>query len=388
MRGQMPDFYEMFAGAGMARAGFGRAWRCLFANDICATKAETYRANWGADALRLCDVAELAPVDLPGRADAVWASFPCQDLSLAGAAAGLGEAEGARTRSGAFWPFHALMRGLAAEGRAPRALALENVTGTLTSRGGRDFAALAGALAEAGRVLGALVIDARLFLPQSRPRLFLLGFDPRETDLSTLPRSAGPVARWHPPRLVAAQAALPEAARARWLWLAPPAPPARDARLADLLEDDPPAALWRPRAETDRVIAMMSPANREKLAAAQASGRRMVGTLYRRMRVDRGRRTQRAEIRFDDVAGCLRTPAGGSSRQSLLIVEGERVRLRLLSAREAARLMGLDDRFVLPARYNDAYRVAGDGVAVPVVRHVVETLIEPALGLGGRRAAA
>ena len=50
---------------------------------------------------------------LPGPADLAWASFPCQDLSLAGGGKGMGAAEDAvRTRSGAFWLFHEKIRGL------------------------------------------------------------------------------------------------------------------------------------------------------------------------------------------------------------------------------------------------------------------------------------
>jgi len=41
--------------------------------------------------------------------------------------------------------------------------------------------------------------------------------------------------------------------------------------------------------------------------------------------------------------------------------------------------MGLPDSYRLPGNYNDAYAVCGDGVVVPVVRHVAEHLIEPIL---------
>lgn len=109
-------------------------------------------------------------------------------------------------------------------------------------------------------------------------------------------------------------------------------------------------------------------------------GRRMVGGVYKRTRENEaGARVQRAEVRFDDIAGCLRTPVGGSSRQSIVIVEGQSVRSRLLSPREAARLMGLPDTYKLPDRYNDAYQVAGDGVVVPVVRFLAANLLEPLL---------
>ena len=106
----------------------------------------------------------------------------------------------------------------------------------------------------------------------------------------------------------------------------------------------------------------------------------MIGGIYKRMRLDEQRRkTQRAEVRFDDVAGCLRTPAGGSSRQSILLVNGNDVRSRLLSPREAARLMGLPDTYRLPENYNEAYHIAGDGVAVPVVRFLAAHILEPML---------
>jgi DNA (cytosine-5)-methyltransferase 1 len=110
------------------------------------------------------------------------------------------------------------------------------------------------------------------------------------------------------------------------------------------------------------------------------SGRRSVGSVYRRTRPDEtGAKRQRAEVRFDEIAGCLRTPAGGSSRQTILVVDGKKIRSRLLSPREAARLMGLDESYRLPERYNEAYHVCGDGVCVPVVRHLAGRLLEPLL---------
>jgi DNA (cytosine-5)-methyltransferase 1 len=113
------------------------------------------------------------------------------------------------------------------------------------------------------------------------------------------------------------------------------------------------------------------------LADAIRHGTLVVGTAFKRMRKDAGRSSiQRTEIRFDGIAGCLRTPAGGSSRQILLAVEGEDIRSRLLSPRESARLMGLEDSYQLPLRGTDAAHLLGDGVAVPVVRFLTSTLLE------------
>jgi DNA (cytosine-5)-methyltransferase 1 len=126
------------------------------------------------------------------------------------------------------------------------------------------------------------------------------------------------------------------------------------------------------------LVAILSSGSRAKLEAAFRRGGDPVGALYRRMRPDgEGGRSMRAEARFDGLAGCLRTPRGGSSRQFLLIAQDGALRSRLLSAREAARLMGLAEEYKLPARYNEAYHLVGDGVVVPVVRFLAEHLLEP-----------
>ena len=326
----------------MARAGLGGNWECLFANDIDPKKAASYAANWGSERLTVADVADLRASDLPGRADLAWASFPCQDLSLAGNYAGL-----AGRRSGTFWPFWRLIEALAEEGRAPAMVALENVCGALTSHGGADFAAIGAAVAGAGYRLGALVIDAARFVPQSRPRLFIVAV---RQDRAIPPSliAPGPDPLWHPDRLLCAWERLPNAARSAWVWWRLPEPRRRECILAGCIEEDSRVA-WHTAAQTQRLLELMSPVNRNKVTKAETGNRRAVGCVYRRTRKDgSGARVQRAEVRFDGLAGCLRTPAGGSSRQTVLIVEGQRVRSRLLSAREATRLMGLPNSYKLP----------------------------------------
>jgi len=369
-----PGFYEFFCGGGMARVGLGAAWRCLFANDFDPRKALSYADNWGEGDLQCGDVAALTSADLPGRADLAWASFPCQDLSLAGAGAGLSGA-----RSGAFWGFHALMRDLKDEGRAPKIIALENVLGALTSKGGGDFAALCRALGGLGYRLGALTIDAAHFVPQSRPRLFVVALSDDFSSPEDLSAPA-PSAPFAAPALRRAAARLPPTLAEKWVWWRLPEPPRANLSLIDCLDDEPEDAPWHDGEETRALIAAMSKASLRNLAAARARGSRQVGALFRRTRPDGAGRTRvRAEARFDGLAGCLRTPAGGSSRQFLIEVEGEATRSRLIGAREAARLMGLPESFRLPQRRNDAYRLVGDGVVAPVVRHLSDHLLLPLL---------
>lgn len=372
-----PSFYEFFAGGGMVRAGLGADWTCLFANDFDAKKGFSYQANWGTGGeLTVGDIRELEAAQLPGTADMVWGSFPCQDLSLAGAGAGLkGE------RSGTFYAFWDLITGLIKDDRAPRMVAVENVCGALTSHGGRDFEAICRTFAEAGYRYGALVINADLFVPQSRPRLFVIGVR-ADVEVASELLSPEPIEPFHTRALRRAVAALPDDVRDHLLWWNVPTPERRIATFADIIEDRPTSVAWHTQAETKKLLDMMSPVHLAKVAAAKRAGRRMVGGVYRRTRRDAtGAKVQRAEVRFDDVAGCLRTPAGGSSRQVILVVEGRRIRSRLISARETARLMGLKDSYVLPRQYSDAYHLTGDGVAAPVVRHLAEHIFEP-LALG------
>ena len=367
-------FYEFFAGGGMARTGLGPGWTCLFANDFDAGKAEAYRANFGGGDLFVGDVWGLDAGSLPGRADLAWASSPCQDLSLAGARGGL---QG--KRSSAFWGFWRLMEQLAAEGRAPRAIGLENVTGLLSSHGGADFTALSAALAGLGYRFGALEVDAAMFTPQSRPRLFVLAV--RDAAVA-----AGGPGGFHGPAVMKAFDRLPEALKDRWVWWRAPPPARRNLGLADLLEPDEDAR-WLAGPKAERLISLMGPLHRARLEALKLTGGRHVGTAFRRTRIEAGQRVQRAEARFDGVAGCLRTAAGGSSRQFVLVVEDGQVRVRLLTAREAARLMGLPDDYRLPKATTAALHLAGDGVVAPVVRHLAAHVLEPVLS-GAAQAAA
>ena len=199
-------FCEFFAGGGLARLGLGDDWRCLFANDIDPAKSAAYTAAFGDGESRNGDVGGLRRTDLPARFDLAWASFPCQDLSLAGARRGL-----AAPRSGAFWGFHRLMEKLGDNGSAPDVLALENVTGLLSSHGGADFTALLHALDDLGYRAGALEIDAALFTPQSRPRLFIIAVRNPPADLT----ASGPSEPFHSQALRNVVARLPDALRRR-----------------------------------------------------------------------------------------------------------------------------------------------------------------------------
>lgn len=370
--------WEFFAGGGLARLGLEPDFACTFANDLSPAKAAAYRTAFlPGDDMHEGDIWKLTPAKMPGKAALAWASFPCQDLSLAGARRGL-----AAPRSGAFWGFHALIEKLGDEGRAPDVLALENVSGLLSSHGGADFTALIHALDDLGYRAGALEIDAALFTPQSRPRLFIIAARNAPAHLT----ASGPVEPFHTQALRNVVARLPDALRKRFVWWRLDAPPKRNTRLADLLDEHSDA--WNSEEQTAKLVSQMSTLQRTRLEALQESGRREVGAVFRRIRIEHGERVQRAEARFDGLAGCLRTPTGGSSRQQLIFVEGKHVRSRLLSPREAARLMGAPEHYPLPSGQTAALHLVGDAVCVPVVRWLSQNLLSPLAGAAAARKSA
>ena len=377
MTARRPRYAEFFAGAGMVRAALGDGWDLAFANDISPAKCAAYAQNWGTDGLVPGDIAALDPALMAQPVDLYWASSPCQDLSLAGNRSGLA---GARSSTFFAWTRH--VRTASAAGFAPRILAFENVTGLLSSHGGRDFTAVVQAFADCGYRCGALEIDARHFLPQSRPRVFVVAV----RDGLSLPEGLvldGAQGAFHSDRIRAAHARLPRHLQQSWLWWSLPQPATPNASLSEIIDagDATPSLL----VDHDRLLALMTDSHRARVMDAARAGGLHIGMVYKRGRPDGdGGTRQRAEVRFDGIAGCLRTPGGGSSRQTVMIIRDGTVTARLLSTREAARLMGLPDSYQLPARYNDAYRLSGDGVAVPVVKHLDTYLFRPILAHAGR----
>lgn len=377
-------FLEFFAGGGMARLGLGSNWQCLMANEWSEKKANAYKANFKpCPELVVDDVANLRTSQIPTGAALAWASFPCQDLSLAGNGHGL-----RGKRSGSFWPFWKIITNLKQEKRQIPIIVIENVTGALISNKGKDFIELANALTKNDYSFGPLVINASSFLPQSRPRLFILAVS-KDVNIPDGIRLNIPSDSWHTKQIIRAYNSIGTSLQERWIWWCMPTPYFRKQTLIDIVENNPSDVPWHSTSETERLLNMMTKTNFKKVESAQKSKKKTVGTLYKRTRKDKnGCSSQRAEVRFDQISGCLRTPVGGSSRQIIMVVEKGEIKTRLMSAREAARLMGLDDSYILPDKYNEAYHLVGDGLAVPAVSWLEEHLISPLAAQASLRKAA
>ncbi len=356
---------EYFAGIGLVRMGLEPCgWSVAFANDISWKKYEMYKAFFSdADKhYRVQDVFNIDPSSIPETILATC-SFPCVDLSLAGNMNGING-----RHSSAFWGFVRTLRGQG--DAAPPLVLVENVPGWLLSNQGADFRLTVAALNELGYTCDVFVLDALRFVPQSRLRVFLVG-----TKLAVDEALGRTFAR---PRSL-----LPESLRSALLanldlhWFCadlPQPPPLLTAGLADIVERlDQRDSRWWSEAEVQRHLAMMSESHRQIVFDLQASPNVGYRTFYRRVRNDK----QRAEVRSDEVAGCLRTAVGGSGKQFLVAAGNGSVRMRTMTPREYARLQGVPDSYPITVTDIQALTGFGDAVCVPVISWVARYALNP-----------
>ena len=338
--------HEFFAGSGLVAYGLRGMFSPVWSNDINERKATVYRANFLHDHFVLGDIKDVHGNELPA-AHLSWASFPCQDLSLAGNMKGI-----FADRSGLVWEY---LRVLDETVEKPRVLALENVSGLLVANNGENYKNLHEALRLRGYRCGAIFLNSEVFLPQSRPRVFVIAV--RE-DVPIPPAIVDKEANWlHNKAATALGKSLDG-----WIWWKAAKPIKPPTTLDSILDHD---AVF----DKDDVLRLVPQRTMDELNSYDS----VVATGYRRTRNGH----QQLELRFDGIAGCLRTPAGGSSKQYVVVRKNGENHARLLTVREAARLMGAPDSYSLPGSYNDGYFAMGDAVVLPVARFIGEQFLLP-----------
>lgn len=367
-RSLLPDktVAEFFAGIGLMRMGLERqGWAVRFANDIDEQKCSIYRSHF-ADAdehLFLGDIHKLRTDQIPSITLAT-ASFPCNDLSLAGSRKGL-----AGKQSSAFWGFANIIEMM--ENRRPPIVLLENVLGFLTSHGGSDLKKVLLTLNRLGYSVDVFTLDAAKFVPQSRQRLFVVGVFHQPMTTNTIQEQLQFFQSDVRPKALADF--ILHHNEINWNIRTLPAQPQREINLADILEDIPAASsIWWSNERAEYLFNQMSPRHR-KIAEEMISDKKIsYGTVFRRVRSGKSM----AELRTDGIAGCLRTPRGGSGRQILFVAGKGKFSVRLLTPRECARLMGADD-YIINVPLNQALFGFGDAVCVPVIEWIAKYYLNP-----------
>jgi DNA (cytosine-5)-methyltransferase 1 len=357
---------EFFAGIGLVKTALEPLGaQVVWANDIEPAKQKAYAANHQADHFLLDDVRNVLASQLPPDLDLATSSFPCVDLSLAGNRQGLAGAQ-----SGMFYEFARVLGDMSAKHR-PRMVMLENVHGFATSHGGADLRAALQRLNQLGYSCDVIAVDARHFVPQSRPRLFVVGI---AGDLaSRFLRGVPPISEVRPEWVARVHARNADLVlHHTQLPSLPSGPPDMTAVIERLRAAD---ERWWPPARTAAFLSSLSDVQSKRMAELRSGPRRTWRTAYRRTRAG----VAVWEVRRDAIAGCLRTTGGGSSKQALVEAGGGDVRVRWMTPLEYARLMGAGDYRLRAGTPNQALFGFGDAVVVDVVRWIGEHYLMPAL---------
>lgn len=348
---------EFFAGIGLARAGMADAGiSTVWANDYDKNKFAMYSGQWGDDDFALENVFDVDPDQVPS-ADIAWSSSPCTDLSLAGKRDGISGRE-----SSAFFGFTNVLRGMG--DRRPNVAVLENVVGLASSHGGDDLRAAIREFNELGYAVDVVTIDARRFVPQSRPRLFLIGakqpLDGGKDDTALRPDSVTWVHQEDDLRTF----------KFPFPSVAAPRKDGFSDEIEHLADDDP---RWWDSQRTEAFISSMSPTQRLRADGFINAPAMTARTAYRRTR--NGVPTW--EMRAEDIAGCLRTARGGSSKQAVAVMGHGQIRVRWMTGLEYARLMGAGWYNLSGLREPQVHYGFGDAVAVPVVSWLSREALAP-----------
>lgn len=349
---EKPTCLDFFAGSGLVSEALRPYFTPVWANDICEKKSRVYCSNHRTELFNLSSIEDINGAELPSAALS-WASFPCQDLSLAGNLKGIFS-----SRSGLVWQWLRVMDEMTTR---PPLLVAENVVGLVSAKDGDHYRKLHRALVKRGYRVGAIILDAARWVPQSRKRVFIIAVD-QSIEIEEF-RADGP--SWcHP-------SAIQKVANnsSDWIWWDLLEPGANRQSLEDLID---PSAPCDNIFKTKRNLRLIPPAHMKKIEEAVKKGS-WAFPGYKRIRNGR----QVLELRFDGIAGCLRTPEGGSSRQVIVIAEGGELKTRLLTIPEVAALMGVSKMYKIPGTYNEGYKALGDAVAVPVARYLAEHLLSP-----------
>ena len=176
------SFIDLFAGIGGFRLAFQKAGgRSVFCSEWDEYAQMTYKANYGE--VPTGDIRAVNVNDIPDH-DVLCAGFPCQPFSLAGVSKknALGRATGFDdlTQGTLFFEIRKIL-----QVKRPAAFFLENIKNLMSHDHGHTFQVISGVLQqELGYVIKAEVVDGKAWVPQHRERIFIVGFDPQQIDIT------------------------------------------------------------------------------------------------------------------------------------------------------------------------------------------------------------
>ncbi|GHD77584.1 DNA (cytosine-5-)-methyltransferase [Vogesella fluminis] len=332
-------FIDLFAGIGGIRKAFERVGgECVFTSEWDTYAQKTYAANFRHDSHALNgDITQVNAFDIPDH-DVLLAGFPCQPFSIAGVSKknALGRAHGFEdeTQGTLFFDVARIL-----QVKRPRAFLLENVKNLMSHDKGRTFDVIRRTLSEElGYHIHCKIIDAQHFVPQHRERIVIVGF--REpTDFN-------------------------------WDLLA--LPPKGNTTIKDILHKTDGTEPWNEHDGNkyfDHETGQVNP--KYTLTPKLWQYLQNYAVKHR----EKGNGFGFGLVGPNSIARTLsaRYYKDGSE---VLVDQGVGKNPRRLTPRECARLMGLDDSFVIPVSDTRAYKQFGNSVVMPVF-HAVAEIMKP-----------
>ena len=167
-------FIDLFAGIGGMRIAFESAGaQCVYSNEWNRYSQQTYYANFGVQPDG--DITKVAAENIPDH-DILVAGFPCQPFSIAGVSKknSLGRATGFedKTQGTLFFDICRILKA-----KRPKAFMLENVKNLCSHDKGRTFRIIQESLAELNYKIFYQIVDGKIYVPQHRERIVIVGFD-------------------------------------------------------------------------------------------------------------------------------------------------------------------------------------------------------------------
>lgn len=367
---------EFFAGVGGVSFGLNH-FKTIWANDFCLMKAQTFALNHRGVEFICDDITNISSTDVPSTT-LVSATYPCTNTSCAGDRTGL-----LGVKSGVVYRWLDLMKCKGGAAAYPFAI-LENPTGIIARNQGNDLRDLVLQLNKLGYAVNLMVVDAKHFVPQSRPRIFINCIDSAListnitpiVSISDLPSCksllTNPLRKW-----IARNLDLD------LISVACNSLPTRTLQLESVIDlHDPNTENWADAHFKEELINLLVGKQLINFHKLVNSPFKSVSTVSRRGRTrPDGSSFNATEINMTGVAPAQRPYKGGSSRCWILIAGQGSSAFKVVTPRESARLMGFNDSFQLPTSNKEAYQCTGDSVVPEAVCWVEKNVFKPLLTL-------
>lgn len=316
-------FIDLFAGIGGMRLAFQKeGGKCVFTSEWNKYAKKTYEANFGE--VPFGDITKINEKDIPEH-DILVAGFPCQPFSIAGVSKknALGRAHGFKdeTQGTLFFDIVRIL-----EAKRPKAFLLENVKNLVSHDKGRTFKVIANALKELNYSIHYRVLDGKYFVPQHRERILIVGYDNNVFKGNE-------------------QFRFPEFRETSY-------------RLGDILEN----SVDNKYTLTDHLWNYLQDYAKKHKEKGNGFG-----------------------FGLTDLNGISRTMSARYYKDGAeILIPQSGKNPRRLTPREAARLQGFPDNFIIPVSDTQAYRQFGNSVVTPLIHAVSAVLIKELLKVNGK----